>query len=594
MGLIPEETIAQILDRVDIVEVISGYIPLKSAGKNFKAVCPFHNEKTPSFVVNPDKQIFHCFGCGVGGDVFAFIMKQDRLTFPEAVRFLAEKVQVAIPETGRSDGQQSAPLRQKIFSLNEVAADYFCRTLLFDKSTETEAARRYLKARGVHKKAVEEFRLGFAKKGWRDLMDHLKTKKIPLRLMEQAGLIVSKESGAGYYDRFRGRIMFPIWNTQGRCLAFGGRVLPEEGETAGAKYVNSPETRVYRKGRYLYALNLSKEEITRQDAVIIVEGYMDCLVPFQAGVKNIVASLGTALTEEQVRLVRRYTRNAYLLFDKDDAGEKAMLRSMDLLIKEGLTVRVIDLDEGDDPDSFIRRDGPEAFRERIRRAKDFFDYKLQWLGERHDLGSPEGKSAVSRQMLRSIRLLPDAILRTEYTRRLAQALRVDQQAVLMELNRTERGQKTIKVMPHRPSSEGVSVERMILGIVCEDPALLSHVCEVVRIEDFQDSVVKEVLEVMTRWRQAGERAGLDRLMTYFAGKTVVQSVLTSLTAGSGDRAGRSKILDDCLNRVRQRRLKSRIRAIQQEIREVEEADDKERLMALTREYQVLSKEFHLK
>ncbi|MBU0468966.1 MAG: DNA primase [Candidatus Omnitrophica bacterium] len=296
MVLIPEEIVSQVIDRSDIVEIISSYIPLKRAGRNFKAACPFHNEKTPSFVVNPDKQIFHCFGCGVGGNVVSFVMKQDKMDFPEAIRMLAQKVNVVIEEVDEPT-RRSTNERHLIFKINELAAEYFQDNLLSAKTKMASDARKYLKERNVDFGTVKSFKVGLAVDKWDGLLEYLKNKGVSLVLMEKAGLIIPRDNSRGYYDRFRNRIVFPIFDTRGNCRAFGARALDDN----QAKYLNSPETIVYTKGHHLYGFHFAKDAITQEDAVIIVEGYLDCIMPHQFGVKNIVASLGTALTVEQIR-----------------------------------------------------------------------------------------------------------------------------------------------------------------------------------------------------------------------------------------------------------------------------------------------------
>ncbi|MCK5260333.1 MAG: DNA primase, partial [Candidatus Omnitrophica bacterium] len=266
MGLIPDEIIAQVIDHSDIVEVISAYVPLKKAGRNFKGPCPFHHEKTPSFIVNPAKQIFHCFGCHVGGNVIGFVMKQDRLEFPEAVRLLAKKVNIVVPETTRGNAQETN-IRQLIFKINALAAEYFHKNLLSDKGRPAKEARAYLKKRKVDLKTVEQFQLGFAPDQWDGLIGYLRSKKINLGLMEKAGLILPRDNGQGYYDRFRNRVIFPILDTQAHYRAFGARALEANGEKARvtAKYINSPETPVYVKGHHLYGFHLAKQAIGQED-----------------------------------------------------------------------------------------------------------------------------------------------------------------------------------------------------------------------------------------------------------------------------------------------------------------------------------------
>src|SRR5262245_16343150 len=335
MGLIPQQTIDEVLNRCDIVEVVSSYVSLKRAGRNFKALSPFNSEKTPSFIVSPDKQIFHCFSSGLGGNVITFVMKMERVEFPEAVRILAKRVGIEIPEDKAKTAHDN--VRQVIFKVNEQAVDYFHRNLLQGKSADVEAAKKYLKERQILPETIETFKIGFALDAWDGLLKNLEQQKVSLRLMEQAGLIVPRKEKNGFFDCFRNRVIFPIFDTQGHCRAFRARTLDSKN---AAKYINSPETLIYTKGHHLFGFHLAKEAITRSDFVIIVEGYIDCIMPYQAGVRNIVASLGTALTLEQIRLIRRYTKNVIMLYDTDKAGEAAMLRSLDTLIEEGMNVKV--------------------------------------------------------------------------------------------------------------------------------------------------------------------------------------------------------------------------------------------------------------
>jgi DNA primase len=277
MGFVPEQIVAQVLERSDIVQTISNYVPLKKAGRNFKTNCPFHNEKTPSFVVNPDKQIFHCFGCSEGGNVITFVMKQEHLSFPEAIRLLADKVGIMIP-TGEADEQDQTRkknFRQSLYHVNEAACQFYHNILLSDKDSNAQKAQEYLKARGVSLPIVQQFKLGFALDRWDALMSHLRKSGINLKLMEKAGLIIPRDKQDGYYDRFRNRITFPIFDIKSQCLGFGARAMDD----GVAKYINSPETPIYSKGRNLYGLNFSREAIKKKGHALIVEGYLDFLIP---------------------------------------------------------------------------------------------------------------------------------------------------------------------------------------------------------------------------------------------------------------------------------------------------------------------------
>lgn len=342
-----------IRSRVDLVELISDFLTLKRAGENWKGLCPFHTEKTPSFMVNPRKGIFHCFGCGAGGDAFGFLMRQNHLSFPEAVRVLAERAGVTVPQAGR--GEPEAPQREPLYEALDLAAAYYERALW--ERPEGERARRYLRERGISDEAARRFRLGYAPEGWEHLLQHARGAGVDEGTLIQVGLVLPRSEGRGVYDRFRGRLIFPISDLQGRSIAFGGRSLgPEE-----PKYLNSPETPLYVKGHVLYALHLAKQAIRERGRAVVVEGYLDCLTAQEAGFTETVAALGTAFTAAQVTLLKRYTDDVITAFDADPAGESATLRGLEVLVPSGLRVRVAPLPVGEDPDGLIRKQGARAF-----------------------------------------------------------------------------------------------------------------------------------------------------------------------------------------------------------------------------------------
>ncbi|VAX36476.1 DNA primase [hydrothermal vent metagenome] len=595
MSFIPEDVIAQVLDRCDIVDTVASYVALKPAGKNFKANCPFHNEKTPSFVVNPQRQIFHCFGCGVGGNVFSFIMKQDRLEFPEVVRMLAQKVHVAIPENNFSKSQ-SNNIRQQIFKVNMLAADFFHHHLLSDKSKSVDSVRQYLKGRGITLESVKRYHLGFALNQWDGLLEYLRGKDISLALMEKAGLIIAREGKKGYYDRFRNRIIFPIFDTREHCRAFGARSWEEEQGKVTAKYLNSPETPVYTKGHHLYGIHLSRNEIVRQDAAIIVEGYTDCLIPYQAGVKNVVASSGTALTVEQIRLLRRYTKNVYLLFDMDTAGEAAMLRSLDTLVAEDMNVKVVSLEEGEDPDSFIRQHGVDVFYQRLKGAKELFEYKLAILKQRCNVTSPEGKAEISSGMLGTLSKYSNAVVQAEYIKRLARDLNVSEQALITELKKLKTPEKTEKVFPRGPKNQNISVQKgravefSILKLLLDDQNFVPATRKEILTSDFQDVRVRQVISKIYEWFDAGKDITTGNLINLFS-DAEIQKIITELAADDEGMIGdKQKMHDDYLSRMKQDRLRIRIKKLQDDIQKAEYAGEQEQLGIFMKEYHQLLRE----
>ncbi|MFH1305049.1 MAG: DNA primase [Candidatus Omnitrophota bacterium] len=383
MGMIPQEVIDSILDRLDIVEIISGYIQIKKSGRNFKACCPFHNEKTPSFVVSPDKQIYHCFGCAAGGNVISFVMKYENMEFPEAVKLLAAGAGVSLPETGRNSSRSSTG---HLYEINQTAADFYHDILM---SEEGRGALEYLKARGLDDKTLKTFMVGYAPQGWENFKTFCVKKKIPLEFARKAGLTIPSEKGKGDYDRFRNRIIFPIFSERGRVLGFGGRVL----DNSLPKYINSPETPIYSKSNVLYGLNFSRQAIRDEKYVIITEGYLDVISSFKHGSTNVVATSGTALTASQVVILKKYADTAVMVFDADQAGEAASLRGLDILLQNGMKVKIATLPEGEDPDSFVRKNGRKKFEKIIDDAKGLFDYKLDLLIKKR----VQERSAVSRR-----------------------------------------------------------------------------------------------------------------------------------------------------------------------------------------------------
>jgi len=419
-GRIPEETIQEIRERTDIVEVVSGYLPLKHSGANHLGLCPFHGEKTPSFNVNSTRQIFHCFGCGVGGNVFAFLMRIEGLSFPEAVRRLGERVGVEVPEEAPSPAEQRRrEEEERLTRINEVACEFYQQILL--DAPEGAAARSYLRQRGYDGETARRFRLGYAPDGWDLLARHLTQKGFdPALARDRLGLLRPGKEGRGDIDLFRRRLLFPIFDLRGQVAAFGGRVLDD----ALPKYINSPESPVYHKGRTLFGLYQARETMRREGVGIVVEGYFDQLALVRAGFDNAVASCGTALTEEHARLLKRYCDKLLLLFDQDSAGQKATLRAMDVLIAAGLPTSVVALDPGEDPDSFLACRGTEEFRARLAAARPVLELFIEQTLAGEEPGVAGQARAVER-ILAKLRLLPSEIERSLYLQDLARRTGLD-------------------------------------------------------------------------------------------------------------------------------------------------------------------------
>jgi DNA primase len=422
---IPDIKIEEIKSRANIVDLVSEYVTLKKAGRNFVGLCPFHKEKTPSFTVTPDKQIFYCFGCGEGGNVFSFLMKINQMAYPEAIRHLARKTGVVIPERVSShEEKEQISLREQLTHINHIAAVYYSNNLF---SSVGKEAQIYLKKRQIREEIIREFRLGFALDGWRHLKDFFEREKISLKVAEQAGLLIPGKD-ASLYDRFRARLMIPIEDVSGRVIAFGGRIIGA-GEP---KYLNSPESAVYIKGRNLYGLNRTKEEIRKQGYAILVEGYFDLILLWNAGITPVVATLGTALTREQVDLIGRYTSHVAVLFDPDEAGQKALERSLELFLAGNMHVRAVILPSGYDPDDYVRTFGKDRLLELIARAPSMVDYYIEnVMGDR---GTFEKDRDVLRKSLSFIRHIDNAIERNLFIKRVSEKLGIDQDVLKTEIS----------------------------------------------------------------------------------------------------------------------------------------------------------------
>ncbi|MDD4939644.1 MAG: DNA primase [Candidatus Omnitrophica bacterium] len=587
-GRIPENILEDILSRVDIVELISAYIPLKRAGRNFRACCPFHHEKTPSFMVSPDRQIFHCFGCDAGGNAFGFLMQYERLEFPEAVETLARKAGVTLPRDERKDPSSSS-LAALLLKINEAAASYYVSCL---DSPGGLPAKKYLLKRGLNEETIKTFRIGYAPKGWETLTNHLRNKGFNLSLLEKAGLVLSKEGG-GYYDRFRDRIIFPIFDIKTRVIAFGARILPDAAEAAQkqAKYVNSPETPVYVKGRNLYGLNFSKEAVRENDAVAVVEGYLDFIMPYQAGLKNIIASCGTAFTIEQARLIKRYTSNVVMVYDADNAGQMAALRNLDIFIEEGMDVKVVSLPEGLDPDLFVRKNGFAAFKERIDRAENIFDYKLKILKARHGAKSIESKAAISSEILLTINRLKNAILKTEYIKRLAQELDLREDALLQELSKMKQATPGDTYNPPvKRAPEMNPTERLLIKLMLEEEGLIDDMMRKLSPEDFLDERASRVVSIMFELNGQGKNIETNKLINRIDDETVSRFIRESALLPEVSEQNKDIIIDDCVRRLKNDRLKAKKQELHERIKAAQLSQDEDKLQRLMREFHCLIKE----
>ena len=440
-GFFTPATLEQVRAASDIVDVIGSYLPLKRAGANFTALCPFHKEKSPSFNVNPQKQIFHCFGCHKGGDVFTFVKEYENIPFPDAVRRLADRAKIPLETENNPGQQQSRHLKDNLLQIHEQITQRWQNALANEASGQ--AARNYLAGRGVSEEAVKLFRLGCAPDLWDDTVNWAKSKGHELPLVEQGGLILKRDGAEGYYDRFRGRLMFPICDEQGRVIGFSGRVLAADQKTA--KYVNSPETPIFTKGKVFFGLDKSKRALLDAQSAIVCEGQLDLIACYMAGVQNIVAPQGTALTADHARILKRYVDEVVLCFDSDNAGQNAAVRSLDSLLASGLAIRVAVVPAPHDPDSFIKQSGGAAFKQLIEKAEGFFDYYLNRLCATNETTADKGRLAVLQAMAEAVHKTGNVVLVDTYAQKTALRLGVSPEAMRVEFKKAGRSKNAMLV-----------------------------------------------------------------------------------------------------------------------------------------------------
>jgi DNA primase len=483
-GFIPDEIVDRVRSATDIVDLVSEYVSLKKSGANYLGLCPFHNEKTPSFTVSPSKQIFHCFGCGAGGDAVGFLIRHDNYTFPEAVRRLADRAGIEIPEEQRRTGVR--PDVEGLVRANEAAAGFFAGNL--KDSPEADRARKYLEGRGFDLGLASAYGLGYGMPAWDGLLKQLARAGINAQTAEKAGLVLKKQSGQGHYDRFRDRLMFTINDIRGRVVGFGGRALDD----SEPKYLNSPETPLFKKGETLYLADIAAEHIRKRGFAIVTEGYFDAIACHRAGVKNAVATLGTALTPMHLRLIGRFAKNVLLVFDSDAAGIKAAERSLDVFLPTGMTAKVALLPPGDDPDSLFAREGTKGLKARLGKSEKLLDFVLGRIAGGAD--TLDEKVAAAAKATEVLSRIPNAVERSQYLGVAAGLLGVSETALSEELDKALGRQKR-RTRPARKRAASTSrIEEELLLLALRYPGAALEVGERVSAEDFTDPKLRAIAE----------------------------------------------------------------------------------------------------
>ncbi|MCI0486131.1 MAG: DNA primase [Blastocatellia bacterium] len=572
-------------NQTDIVRIVSDYVTLKKRGTNHVACCPFHSEKTPSFAVHSGKGIYKCFGCGAGGTVFDFVMQIEGCSFPEALRIVAEKSGISVPAAEETEDYKKLERdRDVVNRLNEWAAQFFERQLM--ESSEGERARDYIESRGINEETRRLFRLGYAPDSWDALINHLREKGASTDEIDTSGLAVLKEQG-GFYDRFRGRVMFPIMDSQEKVIAFGGRVMGE-GEP---KYLNSPETAVYTKGRNLYGLGHAKNEIRHLGFAILVEGYLDCIIPFQEGVHNAVASLGTALTDNQVRLLRRYMEHPQIIvnFDPDSAGQAATMRSIEMLLQEGFKTNILTMPTDEDPDEYVRAHGVDEFRALFKTSQPYIEYIIDTAMGKYDTSRPSGKVEAINFMLPHLARMRDRIERLDYAGQIADRLKVDSRIIREDLKRvaTHRRQ-SLDPKQIRAAQDITQAERQLLELILADGDVRRAIVSSISEDVYTDLATAALFAAIAELEGEGlepDLANLSERVKDEADLSMLPALLISdlAWAGGEDFDTLFKKATEALSSLRRRQFERRLDQIQMELGQAEQAQDTELVLRLYQE-----------
>ncbi|MFP4200728.1 MAG: DNA primase [Clostridia bacterium] len=571
-----DESVDRVRELSDLAEIVSEYVTLRKRGSNLVGLCPFHEERTPSFTVSPDRQLFYCFGCGAGGDVFNFIMMIEGMEFPEALRHLAERAGVELAPSGesREEVSRSRRVRDYLLRVAEFAAARFERSLA---GNEGKTARDYLASRGVDGQLAKEYRLGFARGDWSSLTDALKREGFNLKAAEALGL-VRRSSGGRYYDLMRNRLIFPIKDIQGRVMAFAGRTLAEE----EPKYINSPESPVFAKGDVWYGLDAAREEIRRRDRAIIVEGYMDVLACAREGWRETVAAMGTAVTANQARILARYTRTALAAFDGDEAGSRAALRSYASFASCGVDLRVMQFDEGRDPaDVLSAGDGPERFSRAVKEAAEFFEFAWKHAKNSVDLRSARGKADAVEMMVEIIAAEEDPIVQGDQIRRIAEDLGISEEAVRAGLRRARRQRRRSRrdgrpETGERPAMADVDedvgpgqlkAERAVISMMLRHPEYLARGRGCLKAADFRSHLYGSLAgvifesEVQDPHRLAGIMIG--------DGDERTKAELARIMMETSDSKADDRVFEDCVALLKKRSIKGKLEELRRQVADLQ-------------------------
>ncbi len=571
---IPNEKIAQVRDASDIVSLISNYLTLKKSGKGYQGLCPFHTDSSPSFHVNPNTQLYYCFGCQKGGNVFNFMMEMEKMSFIEAVEFLAEKAGIALPRTQVDDRLEKE--KEALYFVHRWAANFFYKNLL---SSVGKNALQYVQKRGISREMIKMFGLGYSLPDWDGLIKQANKDAVSTDVLSKAGLVI-KRDGGGYYDRFRGRFMIPIIDLYKKVLGFGARKMMDDDSP---KYINSPETPIYQKGQILFGLYQSRDAIKQQDQAIFVEGYFDLISLYQAGIRNVVATSGTALTAAQAKLVRRFTENVILLYDSDSAGSLAAMRGADVFLDEGMEVKIVPLPVGHDPDSYVRERGVDYFRQALSHAKSIIKFKIDALSQKLDVSTTAGKAQLINSLLESILRMKDSIKQNLALKEVAEHFALDERSLMDRLHYIKKNGQyhPIKTDPAdsgksrtrlKPKSKYDLAEEDLVRLIMHDSQWVSLLIKHLELDEIFDPEIKKIFEIIFHLYQSNDELSPRVILEKITEPQLSSRIAELMSTRYGEDTNLKKLVEDYLVLLKRRRLENFLSNLENEIKIAQEKE----------------------
>ncbi|MDI6777669.1 MAG: DNA primase [Patescibacteria group bacterium] len=593
--------VEEVKNRINVVDLVGEYIRLQKAGSNWRALCPFHNEKTPSFMVSEERRSFHCFGCGKGGDIFTFVMEMEGIGFREALEQLAQKagIQLKRNENWEARGEKGEK-KKKLYDILELAAKWYEKNLWEGKGRDK--ILKYLRGRGLRDETIKKFRLGYAPDGWRNMLEFLPKRGYKAEEITRTGLLVEKESGIRnqesgerYYDRFRYRIMFPVQDVMGRVVGFSARVAPG-GDEKTAKYINTPQTELYDKSKILYGLHLAKTEVRKQDAAVLVEGNTDVIASHQAGFGNTVAVSGTALTPEQIKIVKRYTNNLKMAYDMDSAGQAAAKRSAKICLENDLDVRIVLLPSGKDA-ADVLKDGKDIWKKALEKARNIVEYYFEDVFSRLNAKNPTDKKKIAREILNVVKDIADPVEKSHWLKTLSQKLDVEEKILIEVLNRAGRSEKSHQEeKPEAAERAGRAkiLEKRIIGLLVAFPGETEKGKGLVREKDFSGGGEKKIFGIIAKEKKRPDFEKIIKTISDYESQKLLEEAVFEIEVEAEQRSGTvfdpADELKEALEQLRKFKSKEKIAEITKQIREAEKTGNKEAVKKLMREFQDLSEE----